>query len=239
MQGEFNFESLAPVEVNRAGSGTVEPATMFVSHRNDLPYFFGVQRITHLASTNVDQFLSLSAALFDRLLNSGNRGQRGRRELPPSEQHRLLLEQSRAYVADLRTSLPYGRDVFNLIVAIANLCHDESVRPNIPITPGVTGVSIQLSERDVLMREAELPGSDAARLLNALGSAVAHNVLLPRGTGRQSDEDRVVFYLNRLVCPAFNLPLGFGGYKPQKLSRLFEWVRGQPLPQRRLEIGQS
>ena len=239
IQGEFNFESLAPVEVNRAGSGTVEAATMFVSYRNDLPYFFGVQRITQLASTNVDQFLSLSAALFDRLLNSGDRGQRGRRELPPSEQNRLILEQSRAYVADLRTSLPYGGDVFNLIVAIANLCHDESVRPNVPIAPGVTGVSIQLSERDVLMGEAEASDSDAARLLNALGSAVAHNVLLPRVTGRQNDEDRVVFYLNRLVCPAFSLPLRFGGYKPQKLSRLFEWVGGQPSPQRRLEIGQS
>ena len=37
IQGEFNFESLAPVEVNKAGSNTVEPANMFVSSRNNFP----------------------------------------------------------------------------------------------------------------------------------------------------------------------------------------------------------
>ncbi len=237
-QGEFNFGALAPVEVSKAGSNTIEPATMFIASRNNLPYFYGTKRITQLASTNVDQFLSLSAALFDRLLNSRNRGQRVKRELAPSEQHRLIVEQSRAYVTDIRTSLPYGGDVYSLIAAIAKLCNEESVRPNVPIAPGVTGISLQLSDRDVLIGEAQHLGSSASRLLNALGSAIAHNVLLPRITSRQSDEDRVVLYLNRLVCPAYNLPLGFGGYKPQRLSRLLEWVGGEPSPQPRLETEQ-
>jgi hypothetical protein len=140
---------------------------------------------------------------------------------------------------DIRTSLPYGQDVLNLVNGIAELCREESSRPNVPITPGVTGVSILVSERDVLVREAQSSSEAAVRLLNALGSAIAHNVLLLRVTDRQRDEDRVVFYLNRLLCPAYDLPLGFGGYKPQKLSRFSEWVVSGHTSQRRLAISRS
>ena len=240
LQREFTFESLSPVDVNLAGQDTLEPATMFMSFRNDLPYFYGAQRVAQLASMNVDQFLSLSAALFDLLLNTGSLGRRRNRPLPPTYQNRLILVQSRDYVESLRRSLPYGQDVFNLVTAIAQLCREESLRPNVPITPGVTGISIQVSERDKLIDAALSSDSTDRRLLNALGSALAHNVLSLRVTDRQRDEDRAVFYLNRLVCPAFDLPLGFGGYKPQELSRLTEWVStGQPSRQRRLGIGQS
>ena len=240
IQGEFPFEPLSPEEVDKPGSDTLEPATMFVSYRNNLPYFYGFRRVAQLASANVEQFLSLSAALFDLLLNAGNLGRRHHRQLPPSDQNRLLLAQSRAYVNGLQTTLPYGQDVFNLVNAIAELCRDESLRPNVPITPGVTGVSIQISERNALISAAKSPGSTERRLLNALSSAIAHNVLSLRVTDRQRDKDRAVFYLNRLVCPAFDLPLGFGGYKPQRLSRLSDWVvTGHPSRQRRLSIGQS
>ena len=237
MQREFDFEALAPVDVDKVGGGTLEPAKMFMAKQNALPYYFGAKTIAQLASSNVEQFLSLSATLFDRLLNSGNLGRRGHRPLGPSEQHRIILAQSRAYVDEIRTSLPYGQDVYNLVIAIAKLCREESLRPNVPITPGVTGVSIQESERDELLDVAVGSGTHTARLINALASAIAHNVLSVRATDRQRDENRVVFYLNRLICPAFDLPLGYGGYKPQRVSHLADWaITGEPSQQRRLGI---
>ena len=226
-QGEFTFERLSCALVDKAGPDTLEPATIFMSERNELPYFYGVRRIAQLASTNVDQFLALSATLFDRLLNSGYPSRRHHRELPPSTQNRVVLAQSRAYVNGLRTSYPYGQDVSNLIIGIAELCRAESRRPNVPITPGVTGISIQISERDALISAAQASGSQERRVLNAVASAIAHNVLSIRITDRQRDENRAVFYLNRLVCPTFGLPLGFGGYKPQKLTDLCRWVTGE------------
>ena len=236
-QGEFTFERLSSALVDKAGSDTLEPATIFMSERNKLPYFYGVSRIAQLASTNVDQFLALSATLFDRLLNSGYASRRHHRELPPSTQHRVALAQSRAYVNGLRTSYPYGQDVSSLITGIAELCQAESRRPNVPVTPGVTGISIQISERDALISAAEASGSQERRLLNALASAIAHNVLSIRITDRQRDQNRAVFYLNRLICPAFRLPLGFGGYKQQKLNDLCAWVTGEPhSSQSRLDI---
>ena len=152
----------------------------------------------------MDQFLSLSAALFDLLLNTGSLGRR-RRQLSASAQHKLIVDESSSYVRDIGTRIPYGQDVANIVAGIAQLCHDETWRPNSPISPGVTGVSIQNSDRDELIEAAQCSGSSESRLLNALASAIAHNVLYLRQTRGRRDEDRVIFYLNRLMCPAFQV----------------------------------
>ena len=225
-QGEFTFSPLSISYIEQKWNEALEIATIFMSRRNDLPFLYGAKRVALLASLNVDQFLSLSATLFDLLLNTGSLSRRHVNALSPSAQHRLILEESRAYMGGLRTSIPYGLDVFSLVSGIVKLCREESWRPNVPITPGVTGVSIQISERDKLIEDAESSGSTEKRLLKALASAIAHNVLSLRPTDRQRDENRVVFYLNRLICPAFELPLGFGGYKPVNVTTLSDWMTG-------------
>lgn len=238
IQREFNFMALPPDQIEHPASDTKEPATFFMSLRNNLPYFFGVDRVMQLASANVEQFLSLAAILFDHLLNSGNVRRRTVRQLPPTVQNRLILAESRTYVREIRTRLPYGEDVANFVTAMAQLCKYETSKPNVPIVPGVTGISIQISERDAMIRSARSSNGPERRLLNALASAIAHNVMSMRVTDRRRDENRAVFYLNRLLCPTFDLPLGFGGYKPQKISELSEWVvSGLPSRQSNLEIG--
>ena len=226
-QGEFTFAPLPTSLIENAGSDTLEIATIFMSERNQLPYFFGAKHVGQLASSNVDQFLSLSAALFDLLLNTGSLGRR-RRQLSVSAQHKLIVDESSSYVRDIGTRIPYGQDVANIVAGIAKLCHDETWRPNSPISPGVTGVSILNSDRDELIEAAQRSGSSESRLLNALASAIAHNVLYLRQTRGRRDEDRAIFYVNRLMCPAFRLPLGFGGYKPRKTSDLLAWMTGDP-----------
>ena len=225
LQGEFTFTPLPYDQIANSTSNTLEMATIFMLSRNKLPYYFGVKQIAQLGSGNVDQFLSLSGSLYDLLLNMGRLG-RNRRQLPPSAQHRLIVEESHSYVGGLHSRVPYGQDVANLVNGIAQLSQQETWRPNVPITPGVTGISIQNSERKALVSAAQQPESDERRLVNALASAVAHNVLSLRQTKRQRDEDRTIFYLNRLICPMLGLPLGFGGYKPRKVPDLMEWLTG-------------
>ena len=229
-QGELALAPLPASLIENAGTDTLEIARIFMSDRNQLPYFFGAKHVAYLASSNVDQFLSLSAALFELLLNTGSLGRR-RRQLPASAQQKLIVDESSLYVRDIGTRIPYGQDVANLVAGIAKLCHDETWRPNSPISPGVTGISIQNSERDELIAAAQRSGSQESRLLNALASATAHNVLSLRQTRDRRDENRAIFYLNRLMCPAFRLPLGFGGYKPRKTSDLLAWMTGEPATQ--------
>ena len=226
-QGELVFESLPTSYINERPD-TLEMANIFMSDRNGLPYYYGANRVAQLASRNVDQFLSLSAALFDLLLDGGYLRRRQLRELPPSAQHRLLIQESKNYVAGLSTSLPYGYDVSNLVAGIAALCKEQSWRPNVPVTPGVTGISIQAHEQKALIEMAKTSRAPEGRLVNALASAIAHNVLVPHPTEGRRDGDRVVFYLNRLICPAFALPLGFGGYNQRRVSHLIDWMMGVP-----------
>ena len=228
-QAEFDFEPLPEVYVEEARSDTIEMANMFMAQRNNLPFFFGVKKVAQLASSNVDQFLSLSAALFDLLLDGGYLGRRHLEELPPSAQHRLIVAESTNYVRGLGTGLPYGYDVSTLVGHIATLCHKETWRPNVPVTPGVTGISIQTTERDELIKKGRNPSTSEGRLLNALASAVAHNVLTLKVTEGRRDGDRAIFYLNRLICPSFRLPLGYGGYKQRRVADLLGWMEGRSL----------
>ena len=225
-QRELFLAPLPYSQIENAGSGTLEAAAIFLSHRNNLPYNYGAKQLALLASSNVDQFLSISAALFELLLNTGSIGRSRRRQLSPSAQHRLILEESSKYLDNLQSRVPFGRNVANLVSAIADLCKRETWRPNLPITPGVTGISIQNSERIALLKAARSEDGAERRLVNALASAVAHNALSLRPTNRQRDENRTVFYLNRLICPAYGLPLGFGGYKPRKTADLLAWMDG-------------
>ena len=239
-QSEFIFAPLPYSQIEKAGSGTLDAATIFMSHRNGLPYLYGAKQVALLASSNVDQFLSISATLFELLLNTGTIGRSRPRQLSPSAQHRLILDESSKYVEDLHSRVPFGRDVASLVTAIADLCKRETWRPNVPITPGVTGISIQDSERDALVEAAWSDDGAERRLLNALASAVAHNALSLRSTNRQRDENRTVFYLNRLVCPAFGLPLGFGGYKPRRVAEILGWMnRNSNSLQLGLDMGES
>ena len=87
LQLEFAFDPLPISLIEKIKPGKLEMASMFVSERNGLPYYFGTKKVAQLASSNVDQFLSLSAALFDLFLDGGYRGRRRPLELPPSAQH--------------------------------------------------------------------------------------------------------------------------------------------------------
>ena len=237
-QLEFMFEPLSAAPIENVRLDTLEMAAMFVSERHRLPYYFGAQKVAQLASSNVDQFLSLSSALFDLLLDGGYLSRRHPRELPPSAQHQLIVQQSQNYLNGLAISLPYGYDVFNLVTGIAKICKEQSWLPNVPYTPAVTGVSIQVHEWDALVETSRDPGTPEGRLVNALASALAYNVLIHRPTEGRRDGDRAVFYLNRLACPAFGLPLGFGGYRQRRVSCLKEWMLNTPQT-RQLELSVS
>ena len=38
----------------------------------------------------------------------------------------------------------------------------------------------------------------------------------------------MVLYLNRLLCPRFGLPLGFGGFKERRLQAMVGWIQKLP-----------
>ena len=76
---------------------------------------------------------------------------------------------------------------------------------------------------------ARLIGADKktsiyAELRTTLASLVSQNLLEPTLDYRNKGENLIIFYLNRLLCAQFDLPLGYGGWRKKSLQELNEWM---------------
>ena len=98
-----------------------------------------------------------------------------------------------------------------------------------PYPPGVTGTALLMGERKLLLDEdyrMKTPGAE--RLFGALASAVAHNILNADLDYSVKNNRYMVLYVNRLLCPRFGLPLGFGGFKERRLQAMVGWIQKLP-----------
>jgi len=102
-------------------------------------------------------------------------------------------------------------------------------RPNAPIAPGVNGFGLTLQEIEqaagpnVLSREAQV-------FREVLTNAVAGNVLSVRVTKQgQAGAEKIVFYLNRILCVRFRLPLNYGGWQHLPAELLLRMMK-EPVP---------
>lgn len=68
-------------------------------------------------------------------------------------------------------------------------------------------------------------------LYRALKSAIAHNVVWIELNYRVKNGDYMVIYLNRLLCPAFDMPLGLGAFRERKLVEMSGWMIEAQAPQ--------
>lgn len=204
------FETLDMADTSDVGAA----ARLFAARAGGLPYYFGPAAIAGLAS-NVDQFLVAAGALFEALLSAGSKSRSEGRRLTATQQDTTIRKVSRAYLAGLRTTVPFGEDVHRLVTYAGEEAREQTYR----ITAPYLATGIALNKRDIARLQRDDGGSTFTRLRRALDSAIAHNVFEPRDS-RSKGEDWLVLYLNRLLCPAFELSTQYGGYLPRKLSEV-------------------
>lgn len=197
-------------------------AEFFWSHEFKMPYYFGVNRLASMASSNIEQFLSLAAELFEEL--SALRVMQQSLRLSPYRQESILRRVARQRWDDIYKSLPNGGSVQKLLEAIGSYAQSQTNRPTAPYAPGVTGIAILMSERDTLIKSQE---ASQTQLRSLLATAVAHNLLEPsleRRQGKKGGPAWMIMYLNRLVCVHFDLPLQYGGWRHIKPQQLTQWM---------------
>ena len=85
-----------------------------------------------------------------------------------------------------------------------------------------------MADREVLIDRPDEQIRHLIRLRDVLTSLVAHNLLIPNLDRQQGGRAVVVFYLNRLLCVQFGLPLGFGGWRHKPLLELNAWLERGP-----------
>lgn len=206
-------------------------AELAVSRELKLPYYGGEKMVLQLASSNAEQLLNVCGELFAEMLVDVSLGRPPR--LNMRRQDRIIRAASDAFWRRIPREIPNGRDVQSLVEVIAEMAAEENAKATLPYPPGVTGTALLMSERrqllDVSFRK-RTPGAE--RFFAALADAVAHNVLSVRLGYQVKNDYYMVMYLNRLLCPRFGLPLGYGSFREKRLSTMVGWLEPSARTQR-------
>jgi len=198
-------------------------AELFVAREFNLPYYYGLSRLSSLASSNIEQFLWLSGDIFEECVSANLL--RKSTHLTPVAQERILRKSIKAVWKELPQRVRYGTQVMRLLESIGALAQWETEKPSAPYSPGVTGVAISMSERDKL-KTALLKGSEKQVILlgEVIASCIAHNLLEIKLNYKCKGQYWMVMYLNRMLCVHFGLPLQYGGYREKRLTELQGWM---------------
>jgi hypothetical protein len=218
----YIFEELAPPEPS--DSKTEEAARLFAAHRYDLPYYYGFDALTNGANRNVEQFLDIAGAYADKMIFRAELGRPP--DLTAKEQEELLRISANRYYDRIEQGYPRGYNIRQFVDNLGRFCQGITYRPNAPIAPGVNGFGLT---REQLRNALALDGPDEGikTFRETLASAVAGNVLSIRKTKQgQAGAQKIVFYLNRLLCVKFGLPLNFGGWQRLPIETLIKMMRG-------------
>jgi len=207
----------------RGSSSLREAAYLRVALECGVPYYIGTDTYSRLGSANIEQFLELCGDLMTRLQTQDAAGRE--LTLSPMIQDKIAREASRNYYRGL-AQLPDGDLVQKFVDGVGRISKEEARKPRIPYPPGVTGTALRMVDRSKLREPATQRVPEFEMLYRALKSAIAHNVVWIELDYRVKNSNYMVIYLNRLLCPMFDMPLGLGGFRERKLIDMASWMVG-------------
>lgn len=222
--GPLSTEELEQRDSSQVGGA----AEIFLHEELNIPYYFGIDRLCAMATSNVEELLSLAATLYDGL-RAKQILRRTELLLSPHEQEKLLKENAKRKRDFIPKNHTEGNRAQHLLDAIGSYCRERTFLPNAPYAPGVTGVRLSTSEQTKL--NSGRLGELGQRLKRVLAECAAENLLVPRQSAASTSRDSgTVFYLNRTLCAHYDLPLQTGGWQDVDGDKLIEWMERGRLP---------
>jgi hypothetical protein len=233
---------LAPLSVEdfaeRDNSGVQNAAEIFLNEDLGIPYYFGIDRICALGTYNVEETLYLAGALYEGMQAKQVLRKQPDPQLSPQDQEKRIKDAAKRKRDFIHKNHTEGSRAQRMLDSIGLFCRAKTFQANAPYAPGVTGVRLTQSELNNL-RVGDRPQAEQIGILHrVLSESVAENLLVARPSAPSSSrEGGTVFYLNRILCAHYGLPLQYGGWQDVSLVTLIDWMeRGlQPSRQRRLE----
>ena len=225
VQTSFEFDTLTEGEfTSRVNSALNRAADLFLRSEISAPQYFGKETLAAVSSTNVDQYVEVTGDIFEEISAMVSGPRAAPAPLRTLRQHAIIKQTAKNRWDDLPRRLPQGYDARRFLDAVGEYCKVQTYRPTAPYAPGVTGFAVTMEERARMIDFTDNDRSPFSRLRNVLTSLVAHNLLAPRLDYKNKGREYVVFYLNRLICVHFDLPLGYGGWRPISVKELVSWV---------------
>lgn len=211
-------------------------AEIFLHEDVGVPYYFGIERVSAMATNNVDELLYLAGALYDGLKTK--RVLRHRQPvLSAREQEKYLREAARRKLDFVPKSHTQGTRAQRLLTGVGEFCRDRTFEINAPYAPGVTGFKISDAEYGRLESGSTPYGDEGRILVRVLFECVAENLLVQQPTAATTNRDSgFVYYLNRTLCTNFGLPLQYGGWQEIDVRELITWMQRGPTSIRRRRL---
>ncbi|MER8996060.1 hypothetical protein [Mesorhizobium sp. M0678] len=222
---------------DRDSSAVKGAAEIFANYELRVPYFFGMERLCAMATSNVEELLSLAAALYEGMKAKQVLRRQAQPQLLPREQERRLREAATRKRDFIPRSHTEGTRAQRLLDSVGQFCRERTFLINAPYAPGVTGVRLSNSEIQKLMRVGKTTEPSTALLSRVLFECVAENLLVTRESSPSTNrEGGTVFYLNRTLCAQYGLPLQYGGWQETSVQKLVEWTEVGLQPTRSLAL---
>ena len=205
--------------------GRLDAVAEFFLHREyGIPYHFGFTNITKLATYNIDQFLEMASALLDELESQMIKNNKDS-SLSPEKQERIIKN-----IANMRwrqiAGIHNGMQAMGFLAKFKDFAIGQTLKPNAPYAPGVTGIGISNSDYKKFIEQLRQPERKYKQLAEVLQTCLSHNLLKARYYSKQGKvgNEFIIFYLNRLLCAHFGLPLGRGGWRKKTPRELCNWL---------------
>lgn len=202
-----------------------------------LPYYYGIDRLCALATTNVEELLAVAASLYEGMVAKQVLRKQPDLRLSPAEQERRIKETAKRKRDFIPKSHTEGTRAQRLLDAIGQYCRDKTFQVSASYAPGVTGIRLSRYELSRLRPEQTKTSEPHALLARVLWECVAENLLTTRGSAASaSREEGTVFYLNRSLCAYHDLPLQYGGWQDVSAEALIGWMDGPSAPTKRRSV---
>jgi hypothetical protein len=200
----FEASEYSDPEPNRplsADSGVADGAAVYLMHKYDRPYYYGIDTLCDASSENAEQFLQLASRLVSQSETQLIRAKSA--TLPSGLQHTLLRERAAEIVREW--DFPHLQQVRRLAEGIGAWCQEKSLEGNASLKGGASAIGIPQDEFDAIPKT----NKDLARVLQF---GVAYNVFVLAPNHSAKKRTWCLIELSGVLLLHYGLTLKRGGF---------------------------
>jgi hypothetical protein len=218
------------------GSDIENAARLFLHEEFKLPYYYGIDKVSRLSSSNIEQFLNISGKLFEAIslnqLKKISQSSNNPVSISPKKQDLLIKKLTAEKWKEMDIRVPHASQIKIFLDNIGLFCRAHTYTPNAWNSPGINGIAITMQDRDILKNKAINDSKHSLHnIAKIIAICIAYNLIDFRLNYKVQGKEVMILYLNRIYCSKYGLPLNNGKFKVKRLNDFKKFLtKGQVNP---------